>query len=79
MVRVKAIGRGRKRSPIGEKIGQALGPGGYCICPRCGYKERKEPGIACREKSCPVCGYPRMVRVGSYHYQRWKETGVLEW
>ncbi len=29
---------------------------GVCVCPRCGYEERHEPGIPCLQKSCARCG-----------------------
>ncbi|MBN2135020.1 MAG: hypothetical protein JW737_04770 [Acidobacteria bacterium] len=32
------------------------GPGGNCICPKCGYKERHIQGSPCKKKKCPECG-----------------------
>ncbi|MGQ9702933.1 MAG: ferredoxin [bacterium] len=49
-------------------IKQGMGPGGFCICPKCGYKKAHEPGIPCREEKCPKCG-AKMVREGSYHHK----------
>ena len=43
----------RKRQ-LGDKPGS--GPGGYCVCPSCGYKAvhiRAEP---CSNRTCPKCG-----------------------
>ncbi len=40
---------------------KAAGPGGYCICPACGHRERHVAGQPCYEKTCPRCGV-RMVR-----------------
>lgn len=45
----------------GRKGGSAAGPGGYCLCPHCGYREPHTAGQPCYEKNCPECG-TRMVR-----------------
>ncbi|MFZ2414233.1 MAG: DUF134 domain-containing protein [Candidatus Cryosericum sp.] len=37
------------------------GPGGYCVCPRCGFQKPHEAGRPCRKEVCPTCGSP-MVR-----------------
>ena len=44
-------GRGRGG---GNKPGS--GPGGYCVCPKCGYKEEHGVGERCMDKKCPKCG-----------------------
>lgn len=49
-----------------NKIG--MGPGGFCVCPQCGYKVEHQAGIPCRESICPKCKVP-LVREGSYHYE----------
>lgn len=41
--------------------GRGLGPGGECICPKCGHKVPHERGMPCYEIKCPKCGTP-MVR-----------------
>ncbi|MFW6449615.1 MAG: cation diffusion facilitator family transporter [Nanoarchaeota archaeon] len=28
----------------------------YCTCERCGYKEKKQRGVPCRQRKCPKCG-----------------------
>ena len=33
----------------------AAGPGGSCVCPKCGYKAPHAPGQPCNRKSCPKC------------------------
>jgi len=42
----------------GGRIGApaAAGPGGYCICPSCGYREPHVAGQPCNKKKCPKCG-----------------------
>lgn len=42
-------GRGRMGGP------QAAGPGGSCICPRCGYTMPHVAGQPCNRKACPKC------------------------
>lgn len=34
----------------------AAGPGGFCVCPKCGYREAHVPGQPCNQKVCPACG-----------------------
>ena len=41
---------------------------GNCICLKCGTKIPHQPGIPCRESTCPQCG-KKMVRENSYHHQ----------
>jgi len=38
----------------GERLG--LGPGGYCVCPNCGYREKHKRGTPCSALKCPKCG-----------------------
>jgi len=47
-------GRGRMR-------GFAAGPGGSCVCPRCGYSMPHVVGTPCYQQICPKCG-SRMTR-----------------
>lgn len=35
---------------------QALGPGGDCVCPECGYSTAHNRAEPCDEKRCPKCG-----------------------
>ena len=42
-------GRGRMGGP------QAAGPGGVCICPKCGHEEPQIRGQPCMNKKCPKC------------------------
>jgi hypothetical protein len=48
-------GRGRMGGP------QSAGPGGECVCPDCGHRERHVAGRPCYQKKCPECG-TKMVR-----------------
>lgn len=36
--------------------GTAEGPGGNCICLKCGYKTKHITGEQCYKKVCPKCG-----------------------
>ncbi len=44
------------------------GPGGNCICLKCGEKVSHQPGLPCRNTKCPKCG-ATMIREGSEHHQ----------
>lgn len=33
----------------------AGGPGGFCVCPKCGSRQQHERGIPCSQVSCSVC------------------------
>lgn len=49
-----------------------LGPGGDCVCPKCGEKIPHRQGVPCQEERCPRCG-TKMLREGSKHHQLWEE------
>lgn len=48
-------GMGRRSSGRGQSGGKDAGPGGYCICPRCGERQPHQLGTACFEVKCPKC------------------------
>lgn len=45
--------KGRFKEKIEEAQGQ--GPGGDCICPKCGYKTPHKRGTPCSTLKCPTC------------------------
>jgi predicted Fe-Mo cluster-binding NifX family protein len=45
-------GRGRMGGPF------AAGPGGECVCPKCGEKAPHTVGKPCIQMACPKCGTP---------------------
>lgn len=51
-------GQGGGRGRMG---GRGLGPGGYCVCPKCGARVAHKPGNPCYSISCPKCG-TKMIR-----------------
>jgi hypothetical protein len=53
------FGRGQGRGRGGGRFGgdrSGLGPNGNCVCPSCGYKMPKQPGVPCNQVKCPKCG-----------------------
>lgn len=57
------------RGSHGHHLGrQGLGPEGYCLCPKCGFRKEHQPGIPCLEERCPNCG-SALIREGSEHHQ----------
>ncbi|MCD6466350.1 MAG: hypothetical protein J7L10_00330 [Methanomicrobia archaeon] len=51
-------GQGRGQGRRGMGGGQALGPGGECVCPQCGYTVQHQLGTPCFNMKCPKCGMP---------------------
>ena len=51
---------------------EGMGPGGFCVCPKCGERVPHRPGTPCQEERCPKCG-AKMLREGSYHHRLWLE------
>ena len=50
-------GRGmRQAGGQGRRGGIAAGPGGDCVCPKCGKTAPHQRGIPCLQVTCPDCG-----------------------
>ena len=64
MEKNRGTGQGRGRGEgkgMGRNKGGAFGPGGMCVCPKCGEKVSHNRGLKCTEIKCPKCGN-RLVR-----------------
>lgn len=55
MGRGQGQGRGRMGGPF------SAGPGGNCVCPKCGAAVPHIAGQPCNQRNCPKCG-TRMTR-----------------
>jgi len=49
----RGLGRGEGR---GRNKGGSFGPGGYCICAKCGEKVPHQQDVKCTTLKCPKCG-----------------------
>jgi predicted DNA-binding protein (UPF0251 family) len=47
-------GRGRGLGRMGGPF--AAGPGGNCVCTKCGYEQVHARGVPCAQIKCPKCG-----------------------
>ncbi len=56
-------GRGGGGGGRGQEGGYHLGPGGKCVCPKCGQMKEHQAGVPCYDMKCPKCGTP-MAREG---------------
>ena len=56
--RGRGLGLGRGSGGRGRMGGFAAGPGGNCVCTKCGHKEPQIRGQPCMNKKCPKCGSP---------------------
>jgi len=49
----RGMGQGQGRGRMG---GFAMGPGGNCVCPKCGKTVPHQQGLPCSQVKCPACG-----------------------
>lgn len=54
-------GRGQRRRGWGGGTKPGSGPGGECLCPKCGHRIPHLAGQRCLDTRCPKCG-TMMVR-----------------
>ena len=54
----KGLGRGGGQ---GRNKGGGYGPGGFCVCAKCGHKMQHQQGTKCTTIKCPECGHT-MIR-----------------
>jgi hypothetical protein len=47
--------RGGGRGPGRLGGAKAAGPGGHCVCTRCGHRVKHQIGKPCYELRCPKC------------------------
>jgi hypothetical protein len=47
-------GQGQGQGKMGGPF--AAGPGGNCVCSKCGYSAPHVAGQPCNQKACPKCG-----------------------
>jgi hypothetical protein len=53
----RGMGRGTGQgSGRGRGGGFAAGPGGSCVCPKCGKTAPHQRGVPCLQATCPDCG-----------------------
>jgi len=51
-------GRGAGAGGRGRMGGFAAGPGGECVCPKCGARAPHQTSVPCYKQKCPKCGSP---------------------
>jgi len=54
--------KGRMKGVV--KGARGAGPGGFCICEKCGYKIKHERGTPCAILKCPKCNLPLTREIG---------------
>ena len=56
----KGMGQGRgsgRGGGRGRNNGGSFGPGGFCVCTKCGEKVLHKQGVKCTTLKCPKCGH----------------------
>jgi predicted DNA-binding protein (UPF0251 family)/DNA-directed RNA polymerase subunit RPC12/RpoP len=67
----EAVDYTQSRWGFGRHRGRGFGgsgAGGYCICPKCGYKVPHTAGTPCNANLCPECNI-RLIRENSEHHR----------
>jgi len=61
----RGVGGGRGQGGSGRGRGGGTqpgsGPGGNCVCPKCGHTQPHQVGQRCMDIACPKCG-TKMVK-----------------
>ncbi len=52
----QGTGRGGGRGPGRGGGPFAAGPGGECVCTKCGHRQPHAVGTPCNQEKCPKCG-----------------------
>ncbi len=53
----RGLGRGQGQGR-GRMGGIGAGPGGNCVCPKCGRTMPHQQGVPCMQIMCPNCNVP---------------------
>ncbi len=68
----RCLRRGGNRMRRAGRMGQGARAGGFCVCPKCGFRKPHQAGVPCMDERCSQCGSV-MVREGSYHHRSFED------